>query len=201
MSVNFLGFVSDLYGFVSFQYDSLTSIPVHSHFSHRHHVTARMKTRSTTQCLTSSCVSGRTCGDFSQVQPCSWSVLQLSTPGKTSEFNWLSHSTKSFNVLCLSKVLWFGFPSIHRRIQRNNHWLKKNLGPIFRPSSTAMRLLYITPATNSRIALKHNCCRNVSQPRSAESQNVNIVQQPACASAHDQLPFVQDHVSVGPQFL
>ena len=57
-----------------------------------------------------------------------------------------------------------------------NHWLKKNLAPIFRPSSTAMRLLYITPATNSRIALKHNCCRNVSQPRSAESQNVNIVQ-------------------------
>ena len=49
ISVIFLGFVSDLYGFVSFQYDSLTSIPVHSHFSHRHQVTARMKTRSTMQ--------------------------------------------------------------------------------------------------------------------------------------------------------
>ena len=43
MSVNFLGFVSDLYGFVSFQYDSLTSIPVNSNFSQRHQVTARIQ--------------------------------------------------------------------------------------------------------------------------------------------------------------
>ena len=87
---------------------------------------------------------------------------------------------KSFNqvIQCIVPVegsmIWISVYSlenttIHYTITGSKKILDQSSDPLPPPCVSSTSRL-------QRITLKHNCCRNVSQPRSAESQNVNIVQ-------------------------
>ena len=63
----------------------------------------------------------------------------------------------------------YNYTTIHYTITGSKSILDQSSDPLPPPCVSSTSRL-------QRIALKHNCCRNASQPRSAESQNVNIVQ-------------------------